>query len=64
MTDTPQTLLTPGEVAAKLGISRPMVIHYMDLGRIRCVEVAGRRLIRLSDAVKPQAKRPGQKPAG
>jgi excisionase family DNA binding protein len=59
----PATYLTPGEVAQRLGISRPMVIRYMDEGRIPCVTIAGRRVIAERHAKKPQPLKPGPKRA-
>ena len=56
-------LLTPGEVAARLGITRQMVLKYMDDGRIPYITVAGRRLIDAKHSLeKPPPKRPGPKP--
>ncbi len=58
----PTTYLTPGEVAAKIKVSRQMVLKYLDSGRIPCVTIAGRRLIDAKDARKPEARKPGPKP--
>ena len=55
-------LLTPGEVAERLGISRQMVVKYLDAGRIPFVLVNGRRRIEEKHARKPAPRKPGPKP--
>ena len=57
-------LITPQEVAAKLGCSRQMVLKYMAAGRIPFVTIAGRRFVERRHARKPKPHKPGPKPRG
>lgn len=58
-----ETLLTSGQVAEKLGVSRQRVAIWLREGRIRSVEVAGMRLVRPRDARRPKPQPPGRKAA-
>jgi excisionase family DNA binding protein len=56
--------LTPGQVAAKLGVSRQQIDKWLRAGRIRHVVLEnGARLIERKHAKKPKAEKPGRKPA-
>lgn len=54
-------LITLTDAAARLGVSRQQVGKYIDSGRIRAVEVAGRRLVVADKLTKPPARKPGPK---
>lgn len=60
----PKTYLTPGDVARLIGVSRQMVLKYMDSGRIPSIVIAGRRVVDKRHAKKPPPRRPGPKPQG
>jgi excisionase family DNA binding protein len=60
--DMKLNLLSIDEVAAKLGVSRQMVMRYLDRGRIPFVELGGRRFVEARHAKKPKANKPGPKP--
>lgn len=58
------TLLTVGEVAARLGVSRECVHQWIGEGRIRVTMTLGNglRLIETQDAVRPKPLRRGRPP--
>lgn len=56
--------LTPGQVATLLGVTRQQIDKWLRAGRIKHEVLAnGARLIAWRDAKKPEAKKPGPKPA-
>lgn len=56
------SLLSMEETAAKLGVSRQMVLKYINSGRIPTIEIGGRKFVEAKHAKKPPAVAPGPKP--
>jgi excisionase family DNA binding protein len=55
------TYLSPGKVAAKLGVSRQQIDKWLRAGRIKHTLIGGTRYVRLRDVKKPRPAKPGRK---
>ncbi len=57
----PEDLILLSDCAEKIGVSRQRVYQWVEEGRLRTIEIAGRKYIKKCDCKRPKPIPPGPK---